>query len=103
LLLGKTSRVGTSSAGRHYELSSSHHARVIEQSRGQHTAYTYSAGATTKASDSEDDLVKEIVDTPRSQSVLSSSKFNGGIAVTTEFQVFEENNPNLTRQVKQEV
>ncbi|EHL02022.1 hypothetical protein M7I_1973 [Glarea lozoyensis 74030] len=97
LILGQISRVGTSSAGRHYELSSSHHARVIAQSRAKNT--TYSVGATTKANESEDELVKE--EASRSSEFSSIAQDPKGIEVTTEYRVFEEHRP--TGQLKLDV
>jgi predicted porin len=89
--------VGSSSAGRHYELSSSHHARVIAQSRAKNT--TYSVGATTKANDSEDALVKE--EASRSSEFSSIAPDKQSIAVTTEYRVHEEQRP--TGQVRLDV
>ncbi len=77
------------SAGRHYELGSSHRAHVNTASR--HDTYLGSSGNRKGAvtlNDSEDELVKDTASTPHS--FLSEPRNKHGIAVTTEYQVTEE-------------
>ncbi|KAF8857378.1 hypothetical protein BDZ45DRAFT_705240 [Acephala macrosclerotiorum] len=102
IILGHTSRTGTASRsnGGHYELSS-HHARVTA-GRGTQTKSTYVVGATRKASDSEDELVKETAAVSGPSSVASGLDEPGkgaGIAVTTEFQVFAEDGDTGRRNI----
>ncbi|CZR60635.1 related to integral membrane protein PTH11 [Phialocephala subalpina] len=101
IILGHTSRTGTASRsnGRHYELSS-HHARVTT-GRGTQVKSTYVVGGTRKASDSEDELVKETAAMSGPSSVASGVEEGKqtGIAVTTEFQVFAEDGDSGRRNI----
>jgi len=89
LFLGQTSRKGTGysdSAGRHYELSS------VNKSKGLHSRNNMASvvgGGTSKANDSEDELVKEIGGISGG---VSDEKGADGhhIRVNTTYQVFEE-------------
>ena len=83
MFLGNTSRTGTSSNARHYELSSvgrnkTHGSRNL-------TSVVGGGSRTTKANDSEDELVKE----ERSISAPIDHEEKGGIRVNTTYQVFQ--------------
>ncbi|KAH7419711.1 hypothetical protein BKA64DRAFT_737854 [Cadophora sp. MPI-SDFR-AT-0126] len=94
LILGQISRVGTSS-GPHYELGSSRHTRVQASvvAASRHDNYLNSGHNTSKhINDSEDELVKDI-DRASSNNYSNegaSPVAKNAIAVTSEFQVYEE-------------
>jgi hypothetical protein len=83
LILGHISRVGTTSAGRHYELSSRRPGNGTQRE-------AYSVGGTRKGHDSEDELVKEGASVSSTGIIANDGLSRHGITVATEFQVSEE-------------
>ncbi|CZT05348.1 related to integral membrane protein PTH11 [Rhynchosporium agropyri] len=93
IILGQVSRVGTS--GPHYELGSSRHTKVQASvaAASRHDNYLNSGHNTSKrANDSEDELVKDTERNGRNGfgMVSPGPVDDNAIAVTTEFQVREE-------------
>ncbi|CZT02820.1 related to integral membrane protein PTH11 [Rhynchosporium graminicola] len=93
IILGQVSRVGTS--GPHYELGSSRHTKVQASvaAASRHDNYLNSGQNTSKrANDSEDELVKDTERNGRNGfgMVSPGPVDDNAIAVTTEFQVREE-------------
>jgi hypothetical protein len=77
-----------SSAGQHYELSSH---RKTRNRQMNNTTHNYVVGGTRKASDSEDELVKDETSNKSSVSNIPIVQNKDGITLTTEYEVYEEN------------
>jgi hypothetical protein len=97
LILGNTSRIGTGSNGRHYELSESR-GRMTRNTQNGHITNTFhgggTIGGTRKASDSEDELVKEGIASSGADGIEFGKD---GIRVQTQFHMSEEDGGRRSR------